>query len=91
MPSNGDLIPIAAKSRPFTLLEKDGELHALIDTVPDAMVVIDENGTIRSFSIGAEQMFGYTEDEIRGENVRIMMPSPDRQHHDGYIKRYCET
>jgi two-component system sensor kinase FixL len=67
------------------------DLHALIDTVPDAMVVIDVKGTIISFSKGAERMFGYAEDEILGENVRMLMPSPDREQHDGYLSHYVET
>lgn len=55
------------------------------------MVVIDERGHILSFSAAAEQMFGFTEAEVVGENVSILMPSPDRERHDGYIERYRET
>lgn len=91
MSSTEEESPIAANKRPFISLERGVELHALIDTVPDAMVVIDDHGIIRSFSMGAEQMFGYVEDEVRGENVRCLMPSPDREKHDGYIARYRET
>ncbi|MEL6877232.1 MAG: PAS domain S-box protein [Pseudomonadota bacterium] len=75
----------------FTLFAKKGELHALIDTVPDAMVITDDEGIIRSFSKGAEQMFGYSEEEVLGENVSLLMPSPDREHHDGHMKRYADT
>ncbi|MBS1240101.1 MAG: histidine kinase, partial [Proteobacteria bacterium] len=67
------------------------DLHALIDTVPDAMVVIDAFGQIVSFSKGAERMFGYKEEEVLGENVSILMPSPDREQHDGYLSHYVET
>lgn len=67
------------------------KLHALIDTVPDAMIVIDASGRIVSFSKGAERMFDYREDEVLGENVSILMPSPDRERHDNYIARYRET
>jgi two-component system sensor kinase FixL len=67
------------------------DLHALIDTVPDAMVVIDAAGLIMSFSKGAERMFGYSEAEILGENVSMLMPSPDREQHDGYLRHYRET
>ncbi len=66
-------------------------LHALIDTVPDAMVVIDTSGNILSFSTGAEQMFGYSEAEVLGENVSLLMPSPDRERHDGYLRQYMKT
>ncbi|MBO9601222.1 MAG: PAS domain S-box protein [Novosphingobium sp.] len=67
------------------------DLHALIDTVPDAMVVIDAAGSIMSFSRGAERMFGYVEDEVLGENVSMLMPSPDREKHDSYLHHYFET
>lgn len=66
-------------------------LHALIDTVPDAMIVIDRTAAIVSFSKGAERMFGYNEEEVLLENVSMLMPSPDREAHDGYIQRYIET
>ncbi|NNC71477.1 MAG: PAS domain S-box protein [Sphingomonadaceae bacterium] len=75
---------------PITL--SSGEhLRAIIDTVPDAMVVIDTEGRILAFSAGAEKMFGYSEAELLGENVSTLMPSPDRERHDGYISAYLET
>lgn len=67
------------------------ELHALIDTVPDAMVIADEYGHIASFSKGAEAIFGYTEGEVIGQNVSILMPSPDRESHNTYMQRYLKT
>nr|WP_137678690.1 PAS domain-containing sensor histidine kinase [Parerythrobacter lutipelagi] len=66
-------------------------LHALIDMIPDAMVIIDKRGTIKAFSKGAEHMFGYSEKQVLGENVSVLMPSPDREAHDGYISHYLRT
>ena len=66
-------------------------MRSILATVPDAMVVIDENGIILSFSAAAEKMFGYAEPEVIGENVSMLMPSPDRERHDGYLKAYRET
>ena len=66
-------------------------LRSILATVPDAMVVIDENGIILSFSAAAEKMFGYAESEVAGENVSVLMPSPDRERHDGYLTKYRET
>src|SRR5690348_15520313 len=66
-------------------------LRSILATVPDAMVLIDDLGTILSFSVAAEKMFGYSEGEVIGENVSMLMPSPDRERHDGYLKSYRDT
>lgn len=76
---------------PNMIAADQDNLHSLIDTVPDAMVVIDEKGTIITFSVGAEAMFGYAEEEVIGQNVRLLMTQPDRDQHDGYITRYLES
>ena len=67
------------------------QFRSILATVPDAMIVIDDIGKILSFSAAAERLFGYGEAEVRGQNVRILMPSPDREQHDGYIHRYLAT
>lgn len=69
----------------------EAHLRSILSTVPDAMVVIDSEGTIRSFSSAAERMFGYAEADVLGENVSLLMPSPDRERHDRYLHRYLET
>lgn len=79
------------KPKSFIALRTAEELHALIDTVPDAMVVSDQEGAIQSFSQGAQTMFGYAEHEVIGENVSLLMPSPDREGHDRYMHKYMET
>lgn len=66
-------------------------LRSILATVPDAMVLIDQMGLILSFSAAAEKMFGYVEAEVVGENVSMLMPSPDRERHDGYLKNYRDT
>ena len=66
-------------------------LRSILETVPDAMVIINEKGLILSFSKAAERLFGFAEAELLGENVSTLMPSPDRERHDGYLKRYLTT
>lgn len=73
------------------LRARENLLSSVLSTVPDAMVVIDEAGIIMSFSAAAQLLFGYREDEVIGRNVSVLMPSPDRERHDGYIRRYLET
>jgi len=69
----------------------EAHLRSILATVPDAMVIIDEQGIILSFSAAAEKMFGYAESEVVGENVSMLMPSPDRERHDGYLENYRRT
>jgi len=66
-------------------------LESILSTVPDAMVVIDVHGHMVSFSRTAEKLFGFSEQEVLGSNVSMLMPSPDRERHDGYIARYLTT
>lgn len=73
------------------LRSSEAHLRTILSTVPDAMVVIDEKGIILSFSAAAEQLFGYREEEVAGSNVSRLMPSPDRERHDGYLRRYLTT
>ena len=69
----------------------ESHLRSILATVPDAMVVIDAHGLIISFSAAAEKMFGYAEGEVVGENVSMLMPSPDRERHDQYLENYRRT
>lgn len=64
---------------------------SILATMPDATVVSDDQGAIISFSSAAEQMFGVSESEVLGENVSILMASPDREQYDHYIRRYKDT
>ena len=71
--------------------EAEGHLRSILATVPDAMVVIDELGSILSFSAAAEKMFGYSEADVLGKNVKMLMPNPDRDRHDQYLLNYMTT
>lgn len=66
-------------------------LRLILDTVPDATVVIDRNGLMVSFNAAAVRQFGYTESEVVGQNVSLLMPEPYRSGHDGYLERYART
>ena len=71
--------------------DAEAHLRSILATVPDAMVVIDEVGSIVSFSAAAEKLFGYAEAEVVGKNVKMLMPSPDRERHDRYLLNYRTT
>ena len=71
--------------------DREAHLRSILSTVPDAMVVIDIAGSILRFSAAAEALFGHTEAEMIGRNVSILMPAPDRDHHDSHLARYLAT
>ncbi|BDA85683.1 PAS domain-containing sensor histidine kinase [Aureimonas sp. SA4125] len=70
------------------LRAREAHVTSILETVPDAMIVIDSQALIQSFSKAAERLFGYTAAEAIGLNIRGLMPEPYRSHHDGYLKRY---
>jgi len=72
-------------------LAREAHLQSILDTVPEAMIVIDERGIMQSFSSAAERLFGYRSDEALGQNVKILMPAPYRESHDGYLQHYLST
>jgi two-component system sensor kinase FixL len=78
-------------SAAMALEAAEARLRSILQTVPDAMIVIDENGCIESLSSTAERLFGYSMEEAAGRNVSLLMPSPYREQHDGYLKRYLTT
>ena len=81
----------AARQAQIALRESEAHLRSVLDTVPDAMIVIDNMGIMRSFSATAERLFGFTAGEAIGQNVSLLMPSPYREQHDTYLKRYFAT
>jgi two-component system sensor kinase FixL len=72
-------------------LGREAHLQSILDTVPDAMIVIDERGIMQSFSAAAERLFGLTTASVLGNNVSMLMPSPYREAHDSYLERYLRT
>lgn len=82
----------AAASRAREALQaREAHVRSILDSVPDAMVVIDGRGRIQSFSRTAERLFGYAEDEVRDRNVKVLMPPPYHDQHDDYLGRYRQT
>ncbi|SKA09663.1 two-component system, LuxR family, sensor kinase FixL [Enhydrobacter aerosaccus] len=69
----------------------EARLRSILETVPDAMIIIDERGRIESLSSTAEGLFGYKLEEVAGKNVSMFMPSPHREQHDSYLERYLKT
>jgi len=81
----------AAAASNRDLQAREAHLRSILHTIPDAMIVIDEHGIIRSFSAAAQRLFEYAPEEVIGRNIKILMPQPYRDEHDSYLRRYAET
>ncbi|HIE00260.1 MAG TPA: response regulator [Thiotrichaceae bacterium] len=73
------------------VVEREERIRAIVDTVIDAIITIDERGIIESFNKSAEKIFGYAKSEIIGQNIKILMPDPHRSQHDQYLSNYFRT
>ena len=82
---------LRAKLMADDALAREAHLQSILDTVPEAMIVIDERGFIQSFSSAAERLFGCRAVEAIGQNVSTLMPAPYHENHDAYLQRYLNT
>lgn len=73
------------------VLRREDHLRSILATVPDALILIDARGTVLDFSPSAERQFGWQGSDIIGQNVKVLMPSPYREQHDDYLRRYQMT
>jgi len=87
---NAELEEVVAQ-RSQALREKHEHLEAIWNSAFDAIITIDIHGVVETVNRAAEKMFGYSRDEMIGQNVKMLMPSPFGDEHDGYLRRYRET
>ena len=83
-------MPAARVSEPVPILGQD-KLRRVIDAALDGMVVIDSSGTVLLYNAACEPLFGYSPEEVLGNNVKMLMTPPDRNSHDTYIQNYLRT
>jgi len=73
------------------MLDSREQLQAILKHAADGIVTIDAHGRVESFNHAAERIFGYTAAEVIGNNVKLLMPEPNRALHDGFIQHYLDT
>lgn len=85
-------VPPESPDDPTALLAalraSEARWRSVVTSAVDGIVMIDSSGRLESFNPAAERLFGYLESEVLGRNVSMLMPSPQREEHDGYIARY---
>lgn len=64
---------------------------SIVESAVNGIITIDERGCVESFNPAAEQLFGYMSDEVVGQNVKMLMPSPYQEEHDAYLARFQDT
>jgi len=69
----------------------DPLVHAVMDSLPDGMITIDENGTVQFFNPAAERIFGYAATDVLGQNVGLLMPEPYRHEYDTSLLKHLRT
>ena len=95
----GGIVGASAISRDITdrkqieraLMESKDRMRAILNTASDAIITIDRRGIINSVNPATEQMFGYSQDDLIGQNVKILMPPSFFDEHDECLARYLET
>ena len=65
--------------------------RAIVDTAVDGIMLMDLLGVVTMFNPACERMFGYRAEEVLGVNVKVLMPAPYREEHDGYLANYRNT
>lgn len=81
----------AIRKSQYDLEETASFLTSVFDTANDAIIIINQHGLIQLFNPAAQRLFGYSLEEVSGQNVRMLMPAPHRHQHDQYINNYLTT
>jgi two-component system sensor kinase FixL len=79
------------KAAEAAIVRREHHLRSILNTVPDAMIVMNEHGIVASFSAAAELVFGYAASDVIGQNVAMLMPQSEARAHDRHLRTYRRT
>ncbi len=73
------------------LRESEERIRSILETTVNGIITINERGIVESINRAARSMFGYAENEVIGQNIKMLMPDPYHTEHDGYLDNYLRT
>lgn len=79
------------KGRERKIQEDRNIFRAVLDNTVDGIITIDQFGIVESYNKACERIFGYSPDEVIGQNIKMLMPDPYHSEHDTYLKNYNDT
>jgi len=80
-----------SKTAQRALQESEARLRTIVETAVDAIITINEDGIIESVNSAVERLFGFTQEELMGNSINMLMPEPYDKEHDGFIRRYLQS
>jgi two-component system, LuxR family, sensor kinase FixL len=75
----------------YKIFEQGKTLWSVLDTAIDGIIIINRFGIIQLVNKAVEKMFGYNADFLKGKNISILMPPPDKERHDSYLSNYLQS
>ncbi len=70
------------------LHDREAHISAIVDNAVDGIITINELGIVETCNHAAIKMFGYSASEVVGNNIKMLMPQPYAESHDGYLASY---
>src|SRR5689334_7535614 len=84
-----DVFPLPGAT--LKALISDNRFLVVPETMVDGLIVIDTNGIIHYVNPACVKLFAYPREKLLGQNVKMLMPPPFQEEHDGYLARHRET
>lgn len=75
----------------ITIQNDQNRIKTIVTNLADGLIIISNKGIVEQYSPSAERIFGYQESEVINQNIKMLMPMPEKENHDGYLQQYEDT